>query len=57
MGILDFIKKIFTNNKKNPKLIVTKLVKTYGSDEKFEVGLYDEKTPLKDMIFKYITWI
>ena len=55
MGILDFIKKIFTNNKKNPKLIVTKLVKTYGSDEKFEVGLYDEKTPLKDMIFKYIT--
>lgn len=54
MSLLDIIKKIFTNNKKNPKLIVTKLVKTYGSDEKFECGLYDDKTPLTNKIL-YIT--
>ena len=48
MGILDFIKKLFTNNKKNPKIIVNKLIKTYGTDTPLEVALYDDKTPLTD---------
>ena len=54
MGIIDFLKKIFTNNKKNPRLIVNRLTKTYGTDAQFEVALYDDKTPLKDETL-YIT--
>ena len=54
MGFLDFIKKLLGNDKKTPNLIVKKLIKTYGSDEKFEVGLYDNKTPLAEKTV-YIT--
>ena len=48
MGILDFIKNLFTNNKKSPKIIVNKLIKTYGTDTPLEVALYEDKTPLTD---------
>ena len=47
MGFLDYIKELFTNNKKNTAKIITKeLIKNYGEKDQLEVALYDGSTPL-----------
>ena len=47
--MLDFIKKLFNNNKTNTQIIITDLNKEYKSLEKLEIGLYTiNSEPLKD---------
>jgi|GEM_PF-3174664 len=46
MGILDWIKNILGNNKKNARLITKDLIKTYGEKDQLEVGLYEGNSPL-----------
>ena len=46
MGLIDWIRNLFGNGKKNPLFISKTLTKTYGEPEPLEVGLYDGKTPL-----------
>lgn len=41
MSLLDIIKNLFSNNKKNARLITNKLVKTIGDPDQLEVALYD----------------
>lgn len=48
MGLIDMLKEFLGTNKKNPRLITTDLVKTYGGTNPLEVALYDDKTPLID---------
>lgn len=48
MGILDFIKNLFNNNKKNATIYTTILKKPVGDKTPLEVALYDEKTPITD---------
>lgn len=53
MGFFDFLKELFTNNKKNAKLITYDLIKTYGEKGQLEVALYDGKTPLTGKQVKF----
>lgn len=46
MNILDLIKSILGNGKKNARFITKTLVKTYGDPDALEVGLYDKNTPI-----------
>ena len=49
MGILDFIKNLFSNGKTNTKIITKDFEKVYKDDDKLEIGLYDtNKNPLSD---------
>lgn len=48
MGILDYIKNLFTNNKKNAGIITKDLNKTFGEKTPLEIGLYEDTTPIKD---------
>lgn len=48
MGILDYIKNLFGNNKKNARLITNDLTKTFGEKDQLEIGLYTNETPLPD---------
>ena len=49
MGILDFIKNLFSNGKTNTKIITKDFEKVYKEDNKLEIGLYDtNKNPLSD---------
>lgn len=48
MGILDFIKQLLFNNKKNTNFYTDTLAKIYGEDTPLEIGLYDDKTPLSN---------
>lgn len=41
MSILTFIKNLFSNNKINTKLFCNDLIKTFGEEDKLEVGLTD----------------
>ena len=41
MGFLDFLKELFSNNKKNARIICNGLTKTYGEPEPLEIALYD----------------
>ena len=53
MGILEWIKNILGNNKKNAKLITKELVKTYGEKDQLEVGLYEGNLPLQGKIVTF----
>ena len=46
MGLLDWIKQLFSNNKKNARIYATTFNKTYGEGDPLEVGLYEGTTPL-----------
>lgn len=46
MGIIDYIKKIINNGKKNAQIYATTLKKTYNTQDQLEIGLYDNKTPI-----------
>ena len=48
MGFLDFLKKIFNNDKHNPKIIVQNFSKIYKSSEPLEVGLYYKEQALQN---------
>ncbi|MBQ9024840.1 MAG: hypothetical protein IJ104_01025 [Methanobrevibacter sp.] len=48
MGFFDFLKELFSNNKKDAHLITYDLIKTYGEKDQLEVALYDGKTALTD---------
>lgn len=54
MSIFDLIKNLFNNGKKNVKLIINNLEKTYGDTTPLEVALYsnNEPVPDKNIIFK-----
>lgn len=54
MSIFDLIKNIFNNGKKNVKLIINNLEKTYGDTTPLEVALYSNNEPVQDknIIFK-----
>ena len=46
MGIIDYIRSIFSTNKKNATIFTTVLKKKYGEKDPLEIGLYDGKTPI-----------
>ena len=46
MNIIDWIKNILSNNKKNAQIYATTLKKTYNTQDQLEIGLYDNKTPI-----------
>lgn len=48
MGLIDLIKKILGNNKKQLKIITVDLTKTYGETTPLEIALYEDKTPVPD---------
>lgn len=48
MSFLDFIKNLFSNNKKNARIITKDLTKTFGTVDPLEVGLYEGDKPLTD---------
>lgn len=48
MGFLDFLKELFSNNKKNARLITKDLTKTFGEKEPLELALYEGNNPLTD---------
>lgn len=48
MSILDYIKDIFSSNKKTAQIYAKTLQKTYGEKDQLEIGLYDGKTPITD---------
>lgn len=48
MSLLDYIKELFKNNKRNAKIITKDFSKTFGEKDQLEVGLYEGKTPLSD---------
>ncbi|MBO6275325.1 MAG: hypothetical protein J6M91_07310, partial [Methanobrevibacter sp.] len=47
MIILDWIRNILGNNKKNTTIYTKSLVKKFGESDKFEVALFDADTPLQ----------
>ena len=48
MGFIDFLKELFGNNKKNARLIIKDLSKTFGEKDQLEIALYEGNTPLID---------
>ena len=46
MGILDYIRSLFSNGKKTANIYAKALKKPYGNTEPFEVGVYGGKTPI-----------
>lgn len=50
MSILDLIKNIFSNGKKNARIITNGLTKNYGESDPLEVALYENNTPLINKI-------
>ena len=46
MNLIETIQKLFSNNKKNPQIIVEDLTKIYGTENQLEIGLYCDKQPL-----------
>ena len=46
MGFLDFIMNLFSNNKKNAKIITKDLSKTFGEQTPLEIAIYENSTPL-----------
>lgn len=48
MNILDYIKGIFSSNKKTATFYATSLKKKYNEKEALEFALYDDKTPIRN---------
>ena len=48
MSLLDYIKNLLTNNKKNATIYTKQLIKNYGESTPFEVALFDGDNPLPD---------
>ncbi|MCR5027398.1 MAG: C39 family peptidase [Methanobrevibacter sp.] len=48
MGFLDWIKYLFTNNKKMARFITKNITKTFGEKEQLEVALFEGENPLSD---------
>ena len=48
MSFLDFLKNLFSNNKKDARIITADLSKTFGEKDPLEVGLFEGKTALPD---------
>ena len=46
MNILDYIKQLFSNGKKNATIYTKALKKPYGDKQPLEIGLYGGKTPI-----------
>ena len=57
MKIIDYIKQLFSQNKKTANIITQKLVKKYGTPDQLEIALYDHHTPLanRDVTFNINT--
>lgn len=47
MGLIDLIRELLGNNKKNTRLITKDLTKTYGEKNQLEVGLYENANPIE----------
>ena len=48
MNIIEWIKQLFQNNKKYPRIITQNLTKTFGEHDQLEVALYENQTPIPD---------
>lgn len=46
MNILDYIRNILSNGKKNAQIYAIALEKDYNTKEALQIGLYDEKNPI-----------
>ena len=46
MNILDYIRNILNNNKKNAQIYAVALEKDYNTQEQLEIGIYNNKTPI-----------
>ena len=46
MNIIDYIKQLFSNGKKNAPIYTKALKKPYGDKQPLEIGLYADKTPI-----------
>ena len=46
MNIIEWIKQLFQNNKKYPRIITQNLTKTFGEHDQLEVALYENQTPI-----------
>lgn len=46
MSILEYIKNLFSTDKKTANIYATTLQKKYGEKEPLEIALYDKKTPI-----------
>ncbi|MBR0271156.1 MAG: C39 family peptidase [Methanobrevibacter sp.] len=48
MNFIDFIKNIFSNNKRNARIITKDLNKIFGEKDALEIALYENNSPLVD---------
>ena len=48
MSLIDYIKQILNNNKRNAQIYCQTLSKTYMTKDQLEIGLYDGKQPIID---------
>ena len=46
MNILDYIRNILSNNKKNAQIYAVALEKDYNTKDALQIGLYDGKNPI-----------
>ena len=53
MSLLDIIREIFGNGKKNANLITRDLVKVYGENDQLEAALYENNVPLADKNIRF----
>ena len=53
MSLLDLIREIFGNGKKNANLITKDLVKIYGENDQWEAALYANNIPLVDKNIRF----